>query len=58
MNSDEEELIKHIDELIIHSRYYFYNKEYKEHIKRLEKLKKLIEKGETKKYVRKGCDIY
>lgn len=57
MNYDD--MIKDIDQLIDISRYYTYDseKDYEEAIKKLKKLKKLIDNGRTDKFLKNGVDI-
>lgn len=51
-------MIKDIDHLIDISRYYTYDseKDYEEAIKKLKKLKKLIDNGRTDKFLKNGVD--
>ena len=55
---DYTELIKDIDHLINISRYFTYGseKEYNEAIKKLRKLKKLIDNGRVDKFLKNGAD--
>lgn len=53
------DLIYDIDQLIDISRYFIYDsdKDYKKAISKLEKLKELIEKGKTDKFLKNGCEL-
>lgn len=55
---DYNDLIQDIDKLIDISRYFTYDseKEYNETIKKLRKLKKLIDNGRTDKFLKNGVD--
>ena len=54
--SEEEEILKSLDDLIKYSAYYIYDDKYEKHIKNIKKLKKKIRKDEKHKYLQKGCD--
>lgn len=54
--SEEEEILKSLDDLINYSAYYIYDDKYEKHIKNIKKLKKKIRKDEKHKYLQEGCD--